>query len=62
MEFLFAIERLGLSMELVNKEFLNFEKCLPLWEQLLAISFLSEEMRERYWNLIKSRWQRLDRV
>ena len=58
----FAIERLGLSTELIDKEFLNFEKCLPVWEHLVGISFLSEKMRERYWDLVKSRWQRLQRV
>ena len=56
----FAVERLGLSPDVIESELLKFTKSLPKWEQLLSISFLSEKMRERYQNLINARWQRLN--
>lgn len=54
-------ERLGLSEVLLKKELLNFEKSLSTWNELIDISFLSNEMKKRYKALIRERWGRLSR-
>lgn len=56
----FGIERLGLSKQLLENEFIEFSNALNLWKELLAVSFLSDKMRARYDELLKERFQRLE--
>jgi len=56
----FGFERLGLSRQIIESEFLRFKDSLNLWKELISNSFLSEKMRNRYEELIKERWQRLN--
>lgn len=52
-------EYLKLSEKVIEKEIARFENCLGEWIDLLNISFLSEKMRAKYIELLKSRWNRL---
>ena len=56
----FGRERLGLSESILKGEILNFKNSFPKWEELLSVSFLSENMRSRYEKLIRDRWKRLN--
>lgn len=55
----FAQERLHLSEDIIKQELLRFEKALDEWTKLIANSFLSQDLQERYENLIRQRWQRI---
>lgn len=55
----FAGERLQLPLSIVQEELLRFTKALPLWKELLAISFLSEKRKESYSSMIDQRFQRV---
>lgn len=52
-------ERLKLHQEILDKELKRFEAAIPLWKELLLNSFLSEEMRFKYLELIEKRWKRI---
>lgn len=56
----FGKERLGLSESVLTSEFVRFEKSLEAWNQLIAQSFLSEDKRSLYQQLIQERWKRLN--
>ena len=51
--------RLKLSQTVLEKELIRFESALGAWEELLAKSFLSQTVQDRYKALIFSRWERL---
>lgn len=55
----FAHERLGISTSRIEQELRRFERAIPSWQEMIDRSFLSEQRREEYWQLIQSRWQRL---
>ena len=55
----FGRERLGLSEKIINNELQNFEKHLLQWQELIERSFLSAKFRNKYLELIHSRWNRL---
>ena len=55
----FGSERLGLSKQVLEKEFVRFEKAIGSWQELLEKSFMSEKMKNRYRALILTRWERL---
>ncbi len=54
----FGSERLGLSEQVLEKEFVRFEKARESWQELLIKSFLSEKMKDRYRELTLARWER----
>lgn len=56
----FGRERMGLQEAVLLDEFNRFKNILPKWKELLAISFLSPEMRHRYEKVIDERWDRLN--
>lgn len=56
----FGVERLGLHPDILRKEFQSFDAALPLWEEMLAKSFLSDELRDKFLSLLRSRWKRLN--
>lgn len=56
----FGREKLGLSEYILNEEISNFKNSLNQWKELLHNSFLSEDMRTRYENIIEERWKRFE--
>lgn len=56
----FAIERLGLNQKTITGVLLEFQQAIPRWQELIGISFLSQEMQEKYLNLLEARSARLD--
>ena len=51
----YAKERLQLNDKTVNTILEQMKKATPLWKELLGISFLSEEMKMKYFELLESR-------
>ncbi len=58
-DFLKAAATMGLEHNVVMRLIENMRKALPKWKQLIQDSFLSEEMKDRYEQLIVSRLSRL---
>lgn len=54
----YAKERLGLSDKTVDSILVNMIKCLPEWNELIEISFLSDDMKEKYLKLLGERIRR----
>jgi len=50
-------ERLQLNEKTIASILEQMKKATPKWEELIEISFLSDEMKEKYWNLLKTRIQ-----
>ncbi|STX27984.1 HipA protein [Legionella beliardensis] len=55
----FATERLRLNAKIIEDTVQEFQQALPKWQELIGISFLSQEMREKYLYLLESRCKRL---
>lgn len=55
----FGLERLRLSEKILEAEFLKFSDSFFEWNELLSQSFLSDNMRERYKELINDRKHRI---
>ena len=55
----YGIERLGLTATVLKRELLKFEQAMNGWKELIANSFLSEKSRNRYQELVDSRWRRV---
>lgn len=58
-DFLKAATTMGLEQNVVMRLIGNMHKVLPKWKQLIQDSFLSEEMKDRYEQLLMSRLSRL---
>jgi serine/threonine-protein kinase HipA len=58
-DFLKAAATMGLEQNVVMRLIESMRKALPKWKQFIQDSFLSEEMKERYEQLIMSRLNRL---
>jgi serine/threonine-protein kinase HipA len=56
----FAIERLKLNPKVMTDVLEEFQKTIPKWQELISVSFLSQEMQEKYLQLLKTRCARLD--
>lgn len=54
----YAKERLGLSDKTVDSILVAMIKCLPEWNELIEISFLSDDMKEKYLKLLGERISR----
>ncbi|MDO8520420.1 MAG: HipA domain-containing protein [Deltaproteobacteria bacterium] len=55
----FALEKLALNGKDVQEMLDAFTKAKEEWKRLLDISFLSEEMKKGYLQIMENRWQRL---
>ncbi|MES2198791.1 MAG: HipA domain-containing protein [Chlamydiota bacterium] len=55
----YGLEILRLSEKVLQDEMGRFERAVPLWQELLAKSFLSQKMQDSYKELIQARWKRL---
>ena len=51
----FGKDRCGLTDKVVERTFDSVQKAIPSWFDLIEISFLSEEMRDKYQNLLQRR-------
>jgi serine/threonine-protein kinase HipA len=58
-DFEMAIERAGISLKARENIFKKFSQLLDEWVKFIAISFLPEEMKNDYIELVKSRWARI---
>ena len=58
-DFLSAAKTMGLEENVVLRLIAGLQKALPQWRTLIRCSFLSEEMKNRYEELIMSRLSRL---
>ena len=58
-DFLNAAQTMGLEEKVEQRLIANMRKCLPQWEVLIKQSFLTEEMKQRYFDLVLSRMERL---
>lgn len=54
-DFLVAARTMGLEENVVLRLIASLQKALPKWQTLIRNSFLSEEMKSRYEELIQSR-------
>ena len=59
-DFISAFTRLGLDEKQQDNIFKKMEKALPIWFEFIDISFLSNEMKIAYKNLIQQRFHRLN--
>ncbi len=53
------MERLGLSEIIVSEVMQQFEVNRQVWIALIGHSFLSEQIQNKYLNILYNRWQRL---
>lgn len=60
-DFLNAAKTMGLEENVVLRLIASLQKALPKWQTLIRNSFLSEDMKDRYEELIMSRLLRLER-
>lgn len=55
----FAVDRLGLNPTIIAEVMDEIQAALPLWQQLIKISFLSPKMQEKYLSVLQERATRL---
>lgn len=55
----FASERMNLNPRIIAKVIQEFQNVIPKWKNLISISFLSQNMQERYLDLLEMRCKRL---
>ena len=58
-DFLKAGESMGLEEKVITHLIGNMQKALPKWKMLIQSSFLTEEMKVKYEQLVTSRLERL---
>ncbi|WP_234416065.1 HipA domain-containing protein [Flagellimonas amoyensis] len=51
----YAKERLQLNNKTIELILEQMQKVIPKWKELVEISFLSDDMKERYFNILESR-------
>ena len=56
----FAIEKLGLNQKVIDGIVQEFQQVIPLWQELISISFLSKPMQEKYLQLLQQRCKKLN--
>jgi serine/threonine-protein kinase HipA len=55
----FGGNRLQLTQRVIDKVMLELQQARRTWEELLAVSFLSEQMKEKYLSVLENRFLRL---
>ena len=58
-DFLNAAKTMGLEEKVVQRLISGFYKALPKWQQLIKDSFLSEEQKQAYEELVVARLNRI---
>ena len=54
-----AFAQSGLDAKVTSRIFLRFEKALSQWLSFIETSFLNEELKEKYSQIIADRWNML---
>jgi serine/threonine-protein kinase HipA len=55
----FAVEKLGLNQNVINRIIQEFYQIIPEWRKLIGLSFLSQQMQGKYLQLLDQRCMRL---
>ncbi|RJQ80588.1 MAG: type II toxin-antitoxin system HipA family toxin [Desulfobacteraceae bacterium] len=55
----FARGRLGLTERVIDKMLAEFRRARPEWQALVRISFLSDEMKDKYLKILEERFARI---
>ena len=55
----FAVEKLELNQNVINGVMQEFHRTIPQWRELIGSSFLSQQMQEKYLQLLDDRCERL---
>jgi serine/threonine-protein kinase HipA len=58
-DFVEAAKRSGVSEKILDGLIANFKQCIPLWENKIDESFLSDEMKNGYKDLIANRMDKI---
>lgn len=58
-DFLLASEKMGIDERAINQILAVFQKAMPKWEALVNDSFLSEEFKAQYLELVKTRLHKI---
>lgn len=58
-DFIEATSKSGISEIIIKRLISNFKKCVPAWVQKIDESFLSDEMKDKYVELVYDRMERL---
>lgn len=58
-DFLLAAEKMGIDEKAINQMLSVFQKAMPKWEALINESFLSEELKAQYLELVRVRFLKL---
>lgn len=56
----FAMEKLGLNQNVIDVIVQEFHHVIPKWRELIGFSFLSQQMQEKYLELLDERCERLN--
>jgi serine/threonine-protein kinase HipA len=52
-------EVLKINQKIINQSLENIFDLKPIWQNLIEISFLSNDMKEKYFYILNNRWQRI---
>lgn len=55
----FGEERLGLNPKIIDEVLKELQHAIPGWQELIRVSFLSQEMQEKFLQLLEARYKRL---
>jgi len=56
----FAVEQLRLNQKVIDGVIQEFHQAIPEWRELIGFSFLSQQMQEKYLQLLDERCERLN--
>ena len=56
----FALEKLGLNQNVIDGIVKEFHQIIPEWQKLIGYSFLSQQMQEKYLQLLEQRCTRIN--
>jgi serine/threonine-protein kinase HipA len=58
----YGIKRMGLSEKITDSELVKIKKASSLWQNIIAVSFLSGPMKQQYQDLLNNRLKRLSLI
>lgn len=59
-DFITSMNRFGIESKSIENIFNKFQNSLSIWSDFIQISFVSEEMKDSYFELIKNKFKQLD--
>jgi hypothetical protein len=54
-----GLNRLELQPQVVESALQLFRRVVPIWKEWIECSFLSEQSKARYWELVQARYARI---